>query len=258
MMSKFLPVQDSISKYEKRYLVVGLLFLVLFHNPGMYANDLKLTADKLIKSRWYAEKYKDFEGSKFERITFSKNKSVEFFWHGFEASGSLTGSYLVKDGQLQISDIVYKAGDGGVHLPESFTCKLQPVADSLDYAEKLHCSPDSFEIFNVSAKVPNGAPRNIGTIPVVVHVKKMKVTSTLKVRKGPSINGELLEWDGEGGIKRSNLSKGTQIQVFARTREKDKVQKWSNYWYYIKVLSVHPEKAVSAELDGWVFGEFLK
>ena len=47
--------------------------------------------------------------------------------------------------------------------------------------------------------------------------------------------------------------KETQIRVLARTLEKERVQQWTNYWYYVEITAAEG----MMQRYGWMFGEFI-
>ena len=64
----------------------------------------------------------------------------------------------------------------------------------------------------------------------------------------------------------SPLAMGMNFTVYARTKEKAKVDKWENYWYYV-YNNYSPEGSIDPQTNealgclapaGWVFGEFVK
>jgi hypothetical protein len=81
-------------------------------------------------------------------------------------------------------------------------------------------------------------------------MKKGVTTSAVKIRKTPEAEGEELVYFSEiFAPEQKSVPNKTSVTIIARTLEKQTVQKWENYWYYVQV-GAH---------DGvWMFGEFVK
>jgi hypothetical protein len=86
--------------------------------------------------------------------------------------------------------------------------------------------------------------------------KRATVASALKFRSAPDVSAKTLLFQhgdsiqGPVGAKTDTLPAQTALALIARTKDKAKVQQWSNYWYYIAVSG--------AEIQyGWVYGEFV-
>ncbi|WP_125169483.1 hypothetical protein [Leptospira hartskeerlii] len=53
--------------------------------------------------------------------------------------------------------------------------------------------------------------------------------------------------------KFTSLQKDWNIVVIARTKEREKIEKWENYWYFVAVY-----ESEFSQVYGWVFGQFIK
>lgn len=84
-------------------------------------------------------------------------------------------------------------------------------------------------------------------------------TSVIKVRHKPGTNSGEKTWtgtcDSDSEVLFKSIKKDSGLVIVARTKEKDKVGKWNNYWYYVKFPI---ESTCGGSESGWVFGEFVK
>jgi hypothetical protein len=104
-------------------------------------------------------------------------------------------------------------------------------------------------------KVKSGEERVYKGVNVIVLTDSTGVTtSNVKIRKSPTINSESIKYTDKLYLDPSSktydsVPKDTQIKIIARTKNKDKVDKWTNYWYLINV-------GITDEV--WMYGEFIK
>jgi hypothetical protein len=144
----------------------------------------------------------------------------------------------------------------------STTCTVVWDSKSIAYAEELNCGGTN-RYFLESSKRPEGSEVMIDGVPAVVFNKSgAQLTTKVVFRKKPSKKGTPLRCaDGS-----SPLPKGMSFTIYARTKEKVRVDKWENYWYYVyneysPEGSRDPEtnRALGCEAPpGWVFGEFVQ
>lgn len=103
------------------------------------------------------------------------------------------------------------------------------------------------------SKVKAGASRIFKGIPVVTMGTARGVTATnVKIREKPSVNSKSLEYvkePYETDAVFESVPAGTEVVVIARTRDRDRVQNWNNYWYLVSA-------GVTSEV--WMYGEFVK
>ncbi|PJZ75285.1 hypothetical protein [Leptospira neocaledonica] len=108
----------------------------------------------------------------------------------------------------------------------------------------------------------------IGKRVVIEHVdgimmggRKAVTTDAVRFRDEPSINSKIINVNlttesccsDSVEKKYTSLQKDWNVVVIARTKEKEKIEKWENYWYYIAVY-----QSEFSQVYGWVFGQFIK
>ncbi len=90
--------------------------------------------------------------------------------------------------------------------------------------------------------------REVNGVPVVTVGAVMAMTmQNVRVRTAPSVKASLIKFP-----TLDYCPKGSYVRVLARTVQKEQVQQWTNYWYYVENLG-EPE----SPRYGWMFGEFL-
>jgi hypothetical protein len=78
-------------------------------------------------------------------------------------------------------------------------------------------------------------------------------TTSVRIREKPSVTAKIVEFCDSpyGGAKcLPSAPEKTTVTVIARTKEKEKVQNWNNYWYLVNLNYFFHEV--------WIFGEFVK
>jgi hypothetical protein len=104
-----------------------------------------------------------------------------------------------------------------------------------------------------TCRVKAGTGRIFRGMPVVtMGMAKGTTTSGVKIREKPSVNAKALEYNAElfaPDKTAQSVPANTEVVIIARTRDKDKVQSWNNYWYLVNV-------GVTSNV--WMYGEFVK
>ncbi len=123
-----------------------------------------------------------------------------------------------------------------------FSLNIPPIANQL-YSEYWRGGESKFDAISMG-------------------MKKGKVLENLKIRVEPRLpepeeENNLVDFiKSENSEPQTFLPAGMTITVLARTKDKQKVQKWNNYWYYVAYPSYREGQKM--QMYAWVFGEFLK
>ena len=72
-------------------------------------------------------------------------------------------------------------------------------------------------------------------------------TQNVRVRTAPSVKASIIKFPTLG-----YCPKGSYVRVLARTVQKELVQQWANYWYYVENTAQEESPRY-----GWMFGEFI-
>jgi len=114
---------------------------------------------------------------------------------------------------------------------------------------------DDLKIWDYNSIVKEGEPLSIKGLNVLaMGMKKSMTTAVVKVRETPNVKGKEIhfsyeDYDTGETVTQKSISSNYGVTVLARTKEKDKVGKLNNYWYYVEF---------NGNVRGWVFGEFIK
>jgi hypothetical protein len=129
--------------------------------------------------------------------------------------------------------------------------------DSFGY--RWYISFDSVRVYNHNTIIKAGDVVNLyGVDAVSMGSVSGHTTAALKIRKAPGAKEEEITWDGSCDSDNEtykSIKKDTELTIYARTKNKDKVGKLENYWYYVKF---YKEGYCGGSVEGWVFGEFVK
>lgn len=136
-------------------------------------------------------------------------------------------------------------------------CMLLETPDSPVATEALRCGN---EIFFSQQKPPQAGKEILldGATAIILQPSKGKLTTAAVFRKKPAKSGVAIQCDyynaDMNGAPKPGLPPG--FTVYARTKDKVKVDKWENYWYY--VFSPNYDTQTCQSQFGWVFGEFVR
>ncbi|MCU0849326.1 MAG: hypothetical protein MUD12_15700 [Spirochaetes bacterium] len=240
---------------KKSFLVIGLAISAAM----AYADDIaSVIGKKYYDSNGYIEFKKD--------NTYESNHAAPGLnWHD-------KGKYNIKNNKVYLEAGVckeFKENRDNMPCDETFgsgECTVINDNESLFFTKFLKCisynkNVSGFKSLEIifpmpEFKVKPGEERVHGEIKVIVLIGSTGVTtSNVKIRQSPGINSESIKYiDGINFINQTAktydfVPKGKKITIIARTKEKDKVEKWNNYWYLISV----------GENNGvWIYGEFIK
>lgn len=169
-----------------------------------------------------------------------------------EGAGEVLGLYsVVSADRIALKSIPRERGDDA--RPEGFDSECTFNRDQESVFKELYLGCGSVRHFDQSSIAPAGRRTAVRGVPVVTMGSlKAKTTTRVRVRSEPNTASKELECGGYGTPTVPYAEAETKLTVFARTDNKQTVQNWKNYWYYVDVqcfvLPVH----------GWVFGEFVK
>jgi len=186
---------------------------------------------------------------------FKKNGKVKYIFAG-EGSHQVDGTYKIDGEEIKIS--LNKPTDD-FKIPLKNTCRIVADSESLVYRKKLLCS-DKKSYFG-SGHISRDELKMIENIPVVtMGRKRAKITADVKYRSQPNKGASTIECKlVQKQLKpSSSLAKESIIHVYARTKEKESIDKWSNYWYYVAPMyDMHDGESCKADF-GWIFAEFTE
>lgn len=205
---------------------------------------------------------------------FSDDFNQEDF--SFESNGNLTahhtgetisligkGKYKIEGDEviLNIEKEENQSIDKG-SFKKNLKCKLINQKDDLQYEYKLSCN-NKTDYYSRALMSFDRVKKYLGKYDVLsLEIKKGKTIDNANFRTEPSEKGKLISCTftkEENGnpipAVKTFIPKDRDINIIAKTKDKFKVQKWENYWYYISVpVSGYIGEQCS---KGWVYGEFI-
>jgi hypothetical protein len=179
------------------------------------------------------------------------------------------GTYSIKKDKVYLKPKVCSSHKGGDVIDCSGSmgeavCSVQSDANNMYYYKFFVCTSQknknaiSTNVANMNCPVENskimaGMSKFYKGIPVVTMGQaKGSTTTSVKIREKPSINSKSLEYIKElfapDSVQQS-VPANTEVIMIARTRDRDKVQNWNNYWYLVNVGVMN---------EVWMYGEFVK
>lgn len=179
------------------------------------------------------------------------------------------GSYSVNKGKVNLKPDVCSSHKDGETINCAGTmgeadCSIQTKANDLYFFKYFVCTSKKNKnavstnmpsmAFPIGeSKVKAGTSKVYKGIPVVsMGMVKGMTTTNVKIREKPSVNAKAIEYIKEIYSPDSSLPSvpaKTEVIVVARTRDRDKVENWNNYWYLVSV-------GVNSEV--WMYSEFVK
>lgn len=219
------------------------------------------------------------EGFSGHYLKFKDNDQAIYSWRGFEDSGNKYGRYVLSDNKLKIYWQRIKAETEGLdeNIEEKgrfLECLFDPVPKSIFSDQTLTCinelkSTVVYHNLKIPAS-PNAArcleySKEKPCVEVEVLKNTGRIKETAKLRNGPDVQSEAKEYCKTTEISETPckldcaqaIPAGTKVILLARTKQKVKVNKWENYWYYVRYQTgaciMGP-----VFMHSWVFGEFVK
>lgn len=205
------------------------------------------------------------------KVKFTRDGKFESDTNYGQDGCSADGTYSIRSGKLSLSMEKSKKDDifcgvmtlkGGILSADPASPKYRNYILFRKNEVKNLYLEDDLKIWDYNSKLKEGDTLTINGLSVLaMGIKSAVTTAAVKVRETPGINGKEMHFvydDPYGAyvVQKSDTSdtlksikKSFSVTVLARTKEKDKVGKLNNYWYYIEF---------AIENRGWVFGEFIK
>lgn len=136
-------------------------------------------------------------------------------------------------------------------------CTFLETPDSPVSVEALQCGKWLF--FNQNKPAPLGKEiRFDGTAAITLKPEQHELTTAAVFRKKPAKSGAAIQCTYYNADMNGNPKPGLPpgFTVYARTKDKVKVDEWENDWYYVFSPSYDTQTCNSQ--FGWVFGEFVR
>jgi hypothetical protein len=246
-----------MNKILNAFFLLALSFTIVgcdYFKP----NDIALTEEFVSTDSWG-----ESDGYGWNLI-FKKNGRYTIDYIG-EGCGGHDGSYKI-DRNL----ILLEADNDAFCFPneiKSTNCEMKSNSNSLDYQYYLDCKEFDLILFGLTRKtLPNLERKYADRKVITMGLKNGTITESAKYRSEPDKSSTPIEcmidvytFDESKTIQA--FPKDFELTVIARTENKEKVDKWENYWYLVKPNLGYGDYCllnnVAIEM-GWVFGEFIK
>ena len=192
------------------------------------------------------------------QITFSENGKAEYHF-AWEGSRSVQATYEVSKGDI----IIRISGSAEEHdikwLGRRTKCHIVKEKDSLEFLYSLACDNKVVMLFSHGHKRIN-QETIIDNIPAVtLGGQRAEAVATVKFRESPNLSSKTIYCKFERSEGGGVIPKGNQhIYLLARTKDKVRVEKMENYWYFIRLYVEQYDGESCKKEQGWVFGEFVK
>jgi hypothetical protein len=238
------------------FFLAAVSVLSLFMAGTAYSKDkVKLTPEFLASEKWVLPwSEDDYDDNCPGKAEFTKKGTFTLLRKCSHAEMwiNASGSYKIKGDQIILK--VEKSEGEIIVEGNIFTGKLDSEG-SLKFDDPL----GYIENKKSTEPVKAGEPVKINSIDAVsMGSVSGHATSVIKIRIGPGTDKKEITWTGNcdtDSEEFKSVKKNTELVILARTKEKDKVGKWTNYWYYVKF---YKESSCGGSVEGWVFGEFVK
>lgn len=173
---------------------------------------------------------------------------------------SIRGKYeIINDHEVRLYEIDYNGLDNYFNPEQKeIMISFQPESDNLFYSDQLIID----ETTNVYFGATGGESINdriyaLDELKVIKNVSKRITTERLMFRTGPDTSytsirisyGDTLE-TSDGTL--SNFLKATELDIWARTVNKQIIGEHEDYWYYVSY------KPFNQSVFGWVYGAFTE
>ena len=199
------------------------------------------------------------------KIKFTPDGHFESVYDYGQSYSDGSGSYTIKDDKLSLKIESSKidsttAGltlnNGTLNYDAASPKYRRYILFKAGEVKGLYLNED-LKIWDYNSITKEGEPLTINGIEASAFGAKEAVTTAIvKVRETPGVSGKEIHYsyeDMDGTVVNIKaLPKDASLIVLARTKEKDKVGKFNNYWYYVEF-----ERYIDY-MRGWVYGEFVQ
>lgn len=219
-------------------------------------DEVKLTPEYLASGKWEIPGRDSCTG----KAEFTKNGRFTMFRDCGHIDEKIDGSgvYTIRAGRLNLK---FENASGDMFKKGETIEWVLSDKDSLEYRWYLAYEDDKPFAINLNSYIKAGEPLSInGLNAVSMGSVSGIVTTNLKIREEPKTEAEEIHFTYNKDyqyITAKSLDKGSELTIYARTKDKDKVGKWNNYWYYVG-MPYDDGEGGNPVLTGWVFGEFIK
>jgi hypothetical protein len=202
------------------------------------------------------------------KVKFTKDGKFDMYVEYGQSYSEGKGTYVIKDGKVsltinkippdkQVEGMILKEGQllNGVLVYDEKSPKYRSCL-SFKEGKSLYID-GAVKIWDYNSLIKEGTSFSIdGKEVIAMGAKEGATTAIVKVRETPSATGKEIHYTYEDAMEPpvtvKALDKGKHLIVLARTKDKDKVGKYNNYWYYVEF-----ERYIDY-MRGWVYGEFVQ
>lgn len=244
-----------ISFCEKKVEVVNFTLTPKI-NPDLLDQNL------LVNSRWTSNPY--FSGYGLD-ISFRKDFTYHIFFtgEGCDSRGHWRGEYKI----LSSTEVLLKRGESvdgcfswDTGIDGDVRCIYKKEKEPVLIQYNLHCGGDAVGYANLGTRIPYGQERIFrGNLVISLSGKGGFTIDNVRFRAKPDVTARIYNCTKKNETEHvSFLSDQTPIYLLFRTKEKFKVGKWENYWYYVYAEMGWYDRCNAPRNQGWVSGEFLR
>jgi hypothetical protein len=248
----------------------AILLLLLFSAAVSRPQDGGLTTGHLWLSSWEWHSSEDCGGWPKYKLQLAEPGRITQILR-YPAAGQ---SYLeaewepVNEREIYLRYTEYDAGSGEtVELDEDFNyiyktgvrMEIRRLQDSLYheyalYVNEIGVVPDLVLLCSDFPVKPNLNRMAEGVPVVTLGVVFGETTQNVRIRTAPSVQAGIVKYLEPGAARELDYCpKGKQIRVIARTLERERVQRWTDYWYYVELYAAFG----MTPRYGWMFGELI-
>lgn len=235
-----------------------LLILGLAAGIG-HAEDQGLTIDHILDSEWEWHSPKSVGDWPRYSLCFYEDGAVSAHKNSSQMDAELYAVWEAA-GPRQIvlryveciGDELPPEEDGEIVFTTTARGEIRRLEDSVDQEYAIYLSDGwespSLVLLSGDFTVRPNLRRKVNGVEVITlgGVGGM-TTQNVRVRVAPSIQAGIIRFP-----TRDYRPKGSYVRVLARTLQRERVQQWTNYWYYVE----NTGERQSARY-GWMFGEFV-
>jgi hypothetical protein len=243
-------------KLRVEFLII--IFIMLYNiTPNVVISKSSKFLKILKNTKWEFYRGLCLNSSKEAEILFKENGKVKTNKSYGENLTIIDGYYELKNNKILLFYI-----EGSQHTDQSQSktskdemkktvCTYKEDSNGLLYNSFIKCS-NSYYFYNKNDKTKINQKRIVDNVSVITLGYKTAITtSNVRIRRKPSVNAQVIEYNSEEYGKKPYVPKGVKITVIARTTKKMKIGKWNNYWYYVNVFDYFSDNWV------WMYGEFI-
>lgn len=216
-------------------------------------------SDKILQeAKWNTDAYGKLVNL---TIIFQKDNNYRIDFNGEGCGQYWSGKYIIRnEKQVLLKKGFQQSADCVPDEPEKI-CEFRKEKNPILYEYSLNCGDVHYWDHNKPVSL-NKESLFHDILVLSMSGKQGVTTKDVKLRERPNISSKFFNCRIEDKMlnneERPFVPKETGLSLLFKTKNKEKIKDWENYWYFVRVNTGWYGRCDSENNLGWIFGEFVK